>query len=228
MMRWCIPAFVIVAIATPATAQSTYVGASLVGDVARFSRIDFDNAPGVLRNQLPDDASALGFNVKIGRTLGERWGVEFEFARSGEMESHLEHTVPFSVITLPGVPPPSFSRPDFTLRFDQEQQHTGFGAIAWFRQDLGDRVDISYLGGVVFSRWHRTQTHDVTILWPAIFPPPARTVSTTTYGITPAVGAEVAIKFSERAAVTTGLRVQGITGQGGWLLRPNAGFRWMF
>ena len=41
-MRWFV-AFLCVLVAAPAAAQSTYVGAAVVGDISRFSKVDVDD-----------------------------------------------------------------------------------------------------------------------------------------------------------------------------------------
>ena len=218
----------VVAVATPAAAQSTYIGASLVGDFARFSKVDYDDdSPRILWDDGSSDLEALGFNLKIGRALGERWGVELEFARSGEMESRMRPVVlPAELRSLP----PQSTLPILIadIQIEQEQRHIGLGALAWVRQDLGARVDLSYLGGVVFSRWETEHDYEVTISRPAIYPPIRNDFTTITYGITPAVGVEAALKLGDAGAVTTGVRLQGTAGRNGWLVRPNVGFRWMF
>src|SRR5262245_53929116 len=65
-----------------ASAQSTYVGAALVGDVLRSTHTEFTSGP-----DNSTDGEAIGFALRVGTPLGSRWGIELEFARPGEIES---------------------------------------------------------------------------------------------------------------------------------------------
>ena len=85
VLVWLGAPLLCVLLATPAAAQSTYIGGSLVGDIARFGKVEPDET--FLRLLPPDDSSidgeTLGFGITAGRALGEQWGVELEFVRSG-------------------------------------------------------------------------------------------------------------------------------------------------
>ena len=225
MSRWCVVFVLLAAVATPAAAQSTYVGASLVGDIGRFNRIEFDD-DAFARLVGPagsEDGEALGFNLKIGREIRRGWGVEFEFARTGEFET----TTPFAV---PAFRPErlDLTVPPTPLDFESERRHTTFAALAWIRQELGRRVDISYLAGVAFSRVEAEFDYDGPriLIYPPITIPSYETIF---YDVGPSVGAEAAFKFGA-AAVTGGIRLQTTnSGTGsGWLVRPNVGMRWTF
>lgn len=230
--------FVIVALlmfGPPAAAQSTYVGASLVGDIARFSGLDYDDddVARILGNG-SENGEALGFNVKIGRAITNRWGVEFEYARSGEFEGRLPQILPAGMIER-GLPSiridptlPSFPYVEFDV--DSERQHTSMTALAFVRQDIGDRIELSFLGGVAFNRIETQINYDVDIRRLAIYPPIFNDVESTEYHVGPALGLEAAFKVGDAAAVTGGVRLHGVTvtGVGGWLIRPNVGMRWSF
>lgn len=223
-MRLCVAVILLAAVTTPVAAQSTYVGASLVGDIARFSKIDYDDddlsrfvglAPS-------SDDEALGFNVKIGRAISERWGVEFEYARTGEMKSREYGVFPASLperldLTVPA-----------SFDFESERTHTMMAALAFVRQDLGDRVELSYLAGISFNRVETE--HEFTgpriLIYPPITVPDYETIF---YNVGPTVGVESAFKFGA-AAVTAGIRLQtaDAVGGSGWLIRPNVGMRWTF
>ncbi|HUE86326.1 MAG TPA: outer membrane beta-barrel protein [Vicinamibacterales bacterium] len=223
-MRCFLAVCALFAIATPAAAQSTYIGASLVADIARFDRIEFnDSLPRITGSAASGDGEALGFNLRIGRALGERWGVEFEFARSGEMDNRVSYGVP--ILTDPAILP----IPDFQYELETEQRYTSSGAWAWVRQDLGDHVDLSYLGGIMFNRADVEQEVRVNdprlVQWISVVP----NMSVTEYSISPAVGIGAGFRFSEAAALTAGLRLHGVTaGRTGLLLRPSVGVRWTF
>ena len=223
MSRWCVLLFLIAATATPAAAQSTYVGASLVSDIGRFNRVEFDDDvfARLVRTSGNQDGEALGFNVKIGREISRRWGVEFEFARTGEFEE-----------TTPVAFPAFFrERLDLTVAptdIEVERRHTTFAGLAWLRQEFGERVDVSYLAGIAFSRVDAEFEYEGPriLIYPPITLPNYETIS---YDVGPTVGAEAAFKFGA-AAVTGGIRLQSTnTGTGaGWLIRPNVGMRWTF
>ena len=60
-----------------AQAQSTYVGASVLADIARFSSGGFGESSG---------AEAFGGAIRVGTGVTERWGIDLEFTRPGEIE----------------------------------------------------------------------------------------------------------------------------------------------
>lgn len=233
-MRWCVVLFVVAATATPAVAQSTYVGASLVADIARFSGVDYDDddVARILGNS-SIDGEALGFNVKIGRAITDRWGLEFEYARSGEFEGSYPQILPAST-TMPRVVPASWIDaviyPFERFSVESERHHSSLSALAFVRQDLGHRVELSFLGGVAFNRIETEHDFDIDLRRLAIYPPIFQDVESTEYHVGPAVGVEAAWKFSDSAALTGGVRLHGVavTGLGGWLLRPNVGLQWRF
>jgi len=230
-MRWCVAVGTVLFLAAPAAAQPTYVGASLVGDVARFSGIDVDDDRLRLAEAASSlDGEALGFNAKVGRGLGEHWGVELEFFRSGQIEN--SSRLP-AVITLPlpGLDPVIFPPPNFEFESTTAHQHTGLAALLWLRQELGDRVEIAYLGGAAFSR---AETERNLLVTDPRFVQSALSIApnyaAVELGVGPAVGLEADIKFGDHAALTTGVRLHGtnVGGRHGWLIRPLAGLRWRF
>jgi opacity protein-like surface antigen len=220
-MRSFLVFILFVAVSTPAAAQSTYVGASLVGDVARVNKIEFDDDfARLIGTDVAEDGEALGFNVKVGREIGERWGVELEFARTGEFETR-------GVAAIPAIFPERLDLRVPPLEFESERTHTMIGALAFVRQELGDRVELSFLGGISFNRIETE--HEYTGPRILIFPPvPVPNYEQTTYGVGPTIGVESAFEFGA-AAVTTGVRLQTLgNGGSGWLIRPNVGMRWTF
>ena len=231
-MRSCVAALALVVLATPAAAQSTYVAGSAVFDLARFDKVEFANdLPRITGGAASADGEALGFNLRIGRALGERWGLEFEFARSGEFDNSVSYGVPFlSDFTSLPAELALLPFPEFRVELETEQRFTNYGAWAWVRQDLGGRVDLTYLGGLMFTRTNFEQELRVTdprlVQWISILPD----MSLTEYSISPAVGIDAGFRVSDRAAVTAGFRLHGarVGGRTGLLLRPNVGLRWTF
>jgi hypothetical protein len=217
-----------------ASAQSTYVGASLLGEFARYGGVDLDDDDGSLASIISvDDLSrsgeAVGFDLRIGRAITDRWGVEFTFARGGTIEKERTNEISFRLINVPVTFPPSIGFPDIEFEQRTELQHTTFDAIAFLRQELGSRINLAVLGGASFNRVAMEQSVRITDqrlaqfapLLP--FPPSAEVVS---YGVGAVVGAEVIIDVGEHAAVTGGARLHGVPG--GWLIRPAVGLRWAF
>jgi hypothetical protein len=215
--------FALLAAATPAAAQSTYVGASLVWDIARFSGVDYDDESlaRLIGGETAGDGEALGFNLKLGRELGERWGVELEFARTGEFEHRAGFVLPAALERL------ELRAPSIPFDYETERQHTMIGVLAFAKQELGDRVELSFLGGVSFNRVETEQefTGPQILIYPPITIPDYETVD---YGVGPEVGVEAAVKVGA-AAITGGVRLQTAgAARSGWLVRPNVGMRWSF
>ena len=230
-MRYVIAVLAMTLVATPAAAQSTYVGGSLVFDLARFDTVEYgDDLPRITANTSSFDGEAVGFNLRVGRALGERWGLEFEFARSGQFEDQQSFGLPF--LADFGILPPELAIlpiPDFQYEIENEQRYTSYGAWAWVRQNLGERVDLTYLGGLMFNRAEVEQNVSLTDPRLAQWISVITDLSLTEYSISPAVGIDAGLKFGDRAAITAGLRLHGVTaGRTGLLLRPNVGVRWAF
>lgn len=161
------------------------------------------------------DGEVLGFDLRIGRALGEHWGLEFEFARSGEIENQESYGLPF--LADFGLLPSELAIlpvPDFRYELETEQRYPSYGALAWVRQELGERVDLTYVGGVVFNRAGVEQEVRITdsrlVQWISAIP----AMSVTEYSISPAVAVDAGFKVGEKAAITAGLRVHGATARG--------------
>lgn len=231
MMRNLIAILALLALATPAAAQSTYIGGSAVVDIARFDKVEFDDDLRRFAGPATSaDGEAIGFNVRIGRALGERWGLEFEFARSGSIENRASFGVPF--LADFALLPPELAilpAPDFQYALETEQRYMGYGTWAWLRQDVGERIDLTFLGGLMFNRAQVEQDMRVSdprfSQWISIVP----NMTVTEYSISPAAGIEAGFKVSDAAAITAGFRLHGVTaGRTGLLLRPSVGLRWSF
>lgn len=223
-------AFVLVlAAAAPVSAQSGYVGAFLVGDVARFDQYDATGR---------DDAGngeVLGFALRLGTGLGSRWGVELEFTRPSEIESEMAPGIlpmlaESSIATGlafpidPGIPFPPYS---YSIR--TRQRNSTLATSLWMRQEITSRFSLAYVGGVSFGRF----SSEVEVTYQPIrspfftVPAIAPTVSeVTTYHAGPMVGMEGRLTLSGQAQLVPGLRLHAI--QGGWLIRPSLGLVWNF
>ena len=234
-MQRCIALLGLLILSTPAAAQSTYVGASLVGDLARFAKVDYGDSdtPRIL-GDVSNDGEAIGFNVKIGRAFSERWGLEFEYARSGTFEDSFPQFLPALTPErlLPTLPPGVVvSIPSIDLEVNSERRYMSMSALAFVRQDVGNRVELSFLGGIAFHRISTATDFDIDIRRLAIYPPILLDdIETIDYHAGPSVGAEAAFRLGDSAAITGGVRLHALTdgGRSGWMIRPNIGMRWQF
>lgn len=233
-MQRCIALFGLLMLSTPAAAQSTYVGASLVGDIARFTKVNYDNDTPRILGDLSIDGEAIGFNVKVGRAFTERWGLEFEYARSGTFEDNFPQFLPAWTTErlLPTLPSGTVvSIPSFDLDVTSERHHMSMSALAFVRQDVGERVELSFLGGIAFNRISTKTDYDVDIRGLANnLPIFLDDIEAIEYHAGPSVGAEAAFKLGDSAAITGGVRLHAVSGSGrsGWVIRPNVGMRWQF
>ena len=129
---------------------------------------------------------------------------------------------------LPGsIPLPS---PDFEIELETELQHTTIGALAWVRHDVGDRMELSYLGGIAFIRSELESQFGFDISRFAGILPFRPESTVIEYQAGPAVGIDASFKFGDHVAIVTGLRMLALTAESrrGWLIRPAAGVRWRF
>jgi hypothetical protein len=238
-MRSIVVVLSVLAVASPAAAQSTYVGGSLLGEFSRFSGVDVDDDTSrIASSTVSRNGETIGFDVRVGRALDRRWGVEFELARGGANERTLSERLLSSSSgsspsfpTLPGVGrtipiTPILPIPAFEFELKVEQQLTTIATTAWVRQELGDRVQVAFSGGVSFSRVETEQSVRISDNRLAISLPFPSDIESVQYGVGPVVGAEVIIGVGEHAALTTGARLHGVAG--GWLIRPAVGLRWTF
>lgn len=218
-------------LASPVSAQNQYVGAALVGDIARFSRADLDDDrrlfPTVPR-EASLDGEALGLGVSAGTAIGERWGIEIEVVRPARIERSIRQTFPFT-FPAPGLFPLPGPLPTFEFELQGSQRHTTITAAGWLRQDLGDRFEISYLAGITFSRMELEHTVSIPLLR-SLIPIPLPSIDAIEHGVGPAIGIQAQWKVTDRVAIVPGMRLHGValSGTSGWLLRPAIGARWLF
>ena len=234
LVLWC------VLVASPALAQSTYVVGSFGMDVSRLGVVETGglDAPG-------RDGEVMSGALRVGTSLGDRWGVELEFARGASLDAELSFAPRPFITTAPGgitftsaSPTPAPIGFPIALNFRQrlEQHHQTLATLAWIRQDAGDRIALVYLGGIGF--WRTSRELETTFnfgqlsVLPGIpvFMPPSQTTRATTYGVDPVVGVEAHVGLTDHVRLVPGLRLQGIgdpTGSG-WLLRAGVGLGWFF
>ena len=230
MRRIGIVVVVLTMSASTASAQSAYVGASLIGDLVTASGSNFGGSAG--------SGETLGGALRVGAPLGQQWGVELEFARSGEMEMAPEvfpaGGIEWSSIVPDGftiAPPGGVIFP--TPRFESERRLTTLSTMLWWNHELSDRFSLVYLGGVAFTRtsWQvRISYPDFPVppipLPRPTIPPRDLNQETTLYGADVAVGFEGRVGMTDHLRLVPGLRLQTISN--GWAVRPGVGLQWQF
>jgi hypothetical protein len=243
-------AFLVLAVAMlgsrEASAQTTYVSASVFGDIMRSSHVD---VAGVGENS--GGGEALGFALRIGTPLGTSWGVEAEFAYPTEIDNETG-LVPVPLLgsnagvvtsSITSTPSLSYDFLSFPTRLPSSihatQRNTSLTTGLWFQQQLSSRFALVYLGGMTF---HRT-TNEVDITYDRIFPalpsipgipslpsislviPPLHTEAVT-YSVRPMAGIESRIEMTEHVQLVPGLRLHPT--DNAWLIRPSIGLSWAF
>lgn len=212
-----------------ALAQSTYVGASVLAEVARFGSNGLDDSAG---------GEAFGAAIRVGTGITDRWGVDLEFTRPGEIEeenrfAYLAAGLDTLTRVFPGsgVPPGGMTRgiggtiaalPALPVAATSARRYSTITVMPYVRQTLGSRADIIYLGGIAFVRTtSRMDTRFMTL--------PANH-SRVTYDAAAAAGMDVRVSMAERLRLVSGIRMLAIdeSGRPGWLVRPSVGLQWAF
>lgn len=210
-------------------------------DVSRLGRIE------TVGFALPErDGEVLSGALRVGTLVGDRWGLELEFARGATLEDETSlgprilpaGGLPVGFTFPSGTPGPVPIGAPIALNFRQrlEQRHQSLGTLAWIRQGIGGRVDLVYLGGIAF--WRTTREQEQTFSFPflqrlpglSVIASPSQTTRMTTYGVDPIVGVEAHVGLTDHVRLVPGLRLQGIgdAESSGWLLRAGMGLGWFF
>jgi hypothetical protein len=212
------------------SAQSPYVAATIGADVSRVSHTDSS-----LYSSPSNEAEVVSGSLRVGTSLGEAWGVELEFVRSGRSHQSQNPIVsPFadgvnigsvtSILSGGAVGIPITSPVNFQT--DVRSSHSDLDAVLWARQRLGGSIDMVYLGGLVFSRERVDVTQTFPTVIRALVPSDGFRTTLIDYGTRPLVGVESRIRMTSHMRLMPGLRVQGLGN--GWLLRPYVGLGWFF
>jgi hypothetical protein len=206
--------------ATGASAQP-YVGGSILVDIIRMSG-PADDTPG--------SGEAIGGGLRIGAALRNQWGIDLEFARSGDVEwqpdVRILADVTRSLSGAIGVPPNIAIFP--SPQFSAETQLSTLTTMLWWRQEVNDRFDLVYLGGAAFTR---TATNsNVSYILSAnagILPfPQFFEQESITYDTGVAVGIDGSIAMTDHLRLVPGFRLISVASR--WILRPSAGLQWKF
>jgi hypothetical protein len=225
--------------AVGAGAQGVYVGGAIGAEVVRTSSTrsggsTYDSGSG----------EALAGAIRVGTAISERFGVELEFFRPGEIEAELGGPIYLAALDSPSYRSWSTSPivgsalfPDLTVPSIIGQttrvRASTTSALLVARQALGSRVELAYLGGIGFSRVVRETEfgfpRGVIPLLPSIRQASYST-RTTQYAAGPVAGVEVRAGMTEHAQLVAGVRIHTL-GQSvvdGWMIRPTVGLGWRF
>jgi hypothetical protein len=225
----------VVLFAVSAGAQSVYVAGTVGADVSRVSHTD-----SIFSSATPNGSETFSGSLRVGSAIGQSWGAELEFVRSAQTHDQIPASVlPLATSTaIAGLPTAtgSFSLtsasanliPVRLLQSDVRQSHSDLDALIWARQKAGGKVDLVYLGGIVFSRERVEVTQNFPTALALFAPVPNGIFRSTTisYGTRPLVGIEALVSLTSHVRLIPGVRVQGIVD--GWLLRPYVGLGWLF
>jgi hypothetical protein len=224
----CVAALVVGCGVIPASAQGTYVGAALTGDITRSTSSSSEGLP-----DFDQDGQALGFALRLGTSIGSFWGVEAEFSRPGEIEKDGIDALPYLASTV------TWTSGDFDVlgrslpfgyNLETTERNSTFSTNLWARQAISGRASIVYLAGLAFTRseYETRMTFNIpAVLLPGLTPLlPPRSTETVVYSVRPNVGIEGRIRMTDHAEFVPGIRLHGL--QDGWLIRPSVGIDWTF
>lgn len=218
-----------------AWAQGVYVGGAVAAEVVRSSSTESGGAT-------YDSGSGEAFAgaIRVGSFVTERVGVELEYFRPGEIRSdsggpiYLADSIAWSsfVDGAPRIGIPSLPTFPSIVSQTTRVRTSTTSALLTFRQPLGGRVDLVYLGGIGFSRVVREMEfgfpRGILPLPPSI--QSSYTTRSTQYAAGPVVGAEMRARMTEHGQIVAGLRMHTL-GQSvvdGWMIRPSVGLAWTF
>jgi hypothetical protein len=216
-------------------AQTTYVGASAVADIARFGSAGVEDSSG---------GEAFGWAIRVGTAITDRWGIDLEFTRPGEIEQEnsfsylaggLETVLPDFA---PGRFPPATGIPidigrigtALSVPFSSmtKQRYSTLTVMPYVRQSLGSRADILYSGGLALVRNSSQVSLGGGIRLLGSITPFEQ--SFVTYGAAPVVGVDVRVSMTDHLRLVPGLRLLVVDegGRSGWVTRPSIGLQWTF
>jgi hypothetical protein len=216
-------------------AQSLYAAGAVGADIALVSgqeSIGFTSPTG--------GGEALSGAARLGTVFNDRFGVELEVSRAGEIRNSSRSGGPI---------PLGAAFPIFLPEINVHTRVTTVSATASIRQQVADSVALLYLGGVVF---HRTDsrveyrggrilptlggaTPGVGFVFSDVVPNglspvgialPLTSVESVRYGAGPVVGFEAHIGYGEHVMIIPGVRMHSLPAS--WLLRPSVAAGWRF
>jgi hypothetical protein len=218
-----------------AHAQQAYVGGALLVDIVRFSASSGEA-----------NGEAFGGALRVGTSIGERWGVDLEFVRPAEVEWDPGDPIffPFSPsgtqLSLGGRLLGGGDVRRLGQLFPQivtssaSYRHTTLSPTLWVRQSIGDNVELMYLGGAAFARVSQTSVFRIAGDLPIEIPGAIRGQvvdgEAIQYEVGPTVGVDTRIRMTDHLRLVAGVRLLAIdsTFRSAWLTRPSVGLHWVF
>jgi len=217
-----------------AAAQSILVAGAVGADILLASGQESNGLAGPTAG-----GESLSGAVRLGTVLNDRFGVELEVSRAGEMRNSSRSGGPL---------PLGAAFPIFQPEINVHRRITTVSTTASIRQQVSDNVALAYLGGIVF---HRTDS-EVEYRGVRGFPPtgslvsssitftpvgyeivspvglvlPSSRVESVQYGAGAVVGFEAHIGYGEHFTIIPGVRMHGLPAS--WLIRPSIAAGWTF
>jgi len=206
-----------------AAAQGPYLGASLEANMVRGSDSFEDR-----------DGTTPAVGVRVGTTLGERWGLDLEAEYAGEIKGTPETVFPLSSTGALSFPTGVSLFTDLSLpsRFERRTRFSTLSTHAWIRQRPFSRVDLVYLGGVALVRTQETSRIGSYQLPGAVFPGapsviiPGYESTSTWYDAAPSLGLDAPVHVTAHLRIVPGVRLLAFRNL--LLARPSIGAHWQF
>jgi hypothetical protein len=238
-MRRAVVVLFFILMASPVFAQ-TYVAGLIGADAIRSTRTDTpgSNVPVV-------NGEALSGALRVGTSLGARWGVELEFSRDADFARQTTFRPPIVILRtdvfsdLQPVPtqfiPQIFPPITFEYQYHLRERHTTISPVAWVSQTLSGSVELAYVGGFAFTQTASaldltiTRTSPLPVPIP-ILPPTVQRTRRTLYDMGPVAGIDARFTLTDHVRLLTGIRMQTLKSNSGdaWGVRASAGLGWVF
>jgi hypothetical protein len=195
-----------VARAQQPAADRIFVGASLFGEVKRFS-----GEPG----EALLDGNTIGVGLVVGTAVHPRWDVQLGVDIPRETSTARER-----IVTL--------GKNSYTLQSITANRTLSVGALVRLRGRRLGRVQFGYLGGISFIRLRRDAHTEAGEDVPSGLIP--RPVSFIDYSAAPTLGFDARIILSEHLSLLPGIHatIVNFEPDSGILLWPRVGVRWRF
>jgi hypothetical protein len=192
--------------AQSAATERTYVSASLLADIKRFSG---DPTEPIL------DGESWGGGLAVGTALGPRWDLQVGIDLPRFSATSRDRSV-------------TLQRTTFILQSVTENRGVSVATLLRFRAAARGRVQLGYLAGLSLVRLRRdfhTEAPDTT---PAgLIPKPASTVD---YSAAPTIGIDARIAIGDHFSFVPGVHatVFSVSDVNGLFVRPHVALRWTF